>query len=508
MAYVISGARLNSSLMIKPMDLPIEGSSHSRYERRFILAAAVLIAVTSIARGQGPLDPGPKSNEPAQSPRQKAYGQNQPRATPELNASTQQPGAPANVLTRDEAVRLALAQASMFQQSKLAELIAAEDVRQARAAFLPRIAVPSTVTYNSPTLGPVAPGTARADRFSYLASNAVAEYLSLVSATGEIDVGGRLRATLRRGVALLEAARAGTEVARRALIEAVDEAYYGLSLSTAKRRSSELSLAAAEDFTRVTQLMFTAGEVAEVDVTRARLQLAGRRDELEQARAGESIAAGGLRVLVGYDFATPLDVADLINALPAAGEIDRFVAAAIANRPEFAQLDAQRRAAEQEAKAAHAERLPQFSYSVSGGFDSQSLGLDPLHDHTGVLAAASVTIPIFDWGAIKSREQQARLRAQSVESERNLAVRSFTQQFYAARAQAQSAVTRYQILSASVGDAERNVRASLARYRGGEAAIIEVTDAQDTLAAQRAALYQALFDYQAAKARLAQATAQ
>lgn len=490
------------------MDLPIERSSHSRYILQLIFSAAVLVAFTSTARGQGPLEPGSRSNEPAQSTKQTSSIRGQLPATPDPNAAGQQPVASAPRLTRDEAVRLALAQASTFQQSKLAELIAAEDVRQARAAFLPRITIPSIVTYNSPTLGPVAPGTAGADRFSYLASNAVAEYLSVVSATGEIDVGGRLRATLKRGVALLEAARAGTEVARRALIEAVDEAYYGLALSTAKRKSTELSFAAAEDFARITQLLFTAGEVSEVDVIRARLQLAGRRDELEQARLGESIAAGGLRVLIGYDFATPIDAIDLTNALPAAGEIDRFVAAGIANRPEFAQLDAQRRAAEQEAKAARAERLPQFSYSVSGGFDSQSLRLDPLHDHTGVLAAASVTIPIFDWGASKSREQQARLRAQSVESERNLAVRGFTQQFYAARAQAQSAAARYLLLSASVGDAERNVQASLARYRGGEAAIIEVTDAQNTLAAQRAALYQALFDYQVAKARLAQATAQ
>jgi outer membrane protein TolC len=494
--------------MIKPMDLSIESSSHSRYILRFILAAMVLIAATLIGRAQGPLDPGSKSNEPAQSPKQNPSSQNQPGAKPESVASAQQPGASANRLARDEAVRLALIQASTFEQGKLAELIAAEDVRQARAAFLPRIAVPSTVTYNSPMVGPVAPGTAGADRFSYLASNAVAEYLSLVSATGEIDVGGRLRATLRRGIALLEAARAGTEVARRALIEAVDEAYYGLSLSTAKRRSGELSLAAAEDFARITQLMFTAGEVSEVDVIRARLQMAGRRDDLEQARVAEAIAAGGLRVLVGYDFATPIEVVDLTNALPDATEINRFVAAAIANRPEFAQLDAERRAFEQEAKAARAERLPQLSYSVSGGFDSQSLRLDALHDHTGVLATVSVTIPIFDWGASKSREQQARLRAQSVQSERNLAVRSFTQQFHAARTQAQSAALRYQILNASVSDAERNVQASLARYRGGEAAIIEVTDAQNTLATQRAALYQALFDYQAAKARLAQATAQ
>jgi outer membrane protein TolC len=313
---------------------------------------------------------------------------------------------------------------------------------------------------------------------------------------------------LRRSVALLEAARAGTEIARRTLIQGVDDAYYGLALSTAKRRAAELTLAAAEEFARITELMFNAGEVAEVDLIRARLQVASRRDELEQARVAEAIAAGGLRVLVGYDFAAPIDVVDLATALPDAPGIDRFAAAAISTRPEFAQLDAERRAAEQEAKAARAERLPQFSYSINGGFDTESLRPDPLHDHTGVLATVSVTIPIFDWGASRSREQQARLRAKSFESERNLAMRNFIQQFYAARSQALAAASRYQFLSQSVGNAERNLQASIARYRSGEAPIIEVTDAQSTLAAQRAALYQALFDYQQARSRLLQVTGQ
>jgi len=336
----------------------------------------------------------------------------------------------------------------------------------------------------------------------------VIEYQTLAGAAGEIDLAGRLRAALRRSVALLEAARAGTEIARRTLIQAVDDAYYGLALSTAKRGALELSVAAADEFARITQLMFNGGEVAEVDLIRARLQAASRRDELEQARVTEIVAAGSLRVLVGYDFATPIEVVDLKNDLPDVGSIDRFVASAISNRPEFAQLDAERRAAEQEAKAARAERLPQFTYSIAGGFDSESLRPDPIHDHTGVLASVSVTIPLFDWGASKSREQQARLRARSLESERNLAVRSFTQQFYAARAQALAAASRYQLLNASVADAERNVQASISRYRAGEAPIIEVTDAQSTLASQRAALYQALFDYQQARARLLQVTAQ
>jgi outer membrane protein TolC len=425
----------------------------------------------------------------------------QPPPNQSSNPSNSASTAQTTVLTHAEAIRLALAQASAFQAAKYTELIAAEDVKQARIAFLPRFAIPSTFIYNSPTLGPIF-----VDRFSFISANAVTEYQALASATGEIDIVGRLRAGLKRSVALLEAAQAGTEVARRTLIQGVDDAYFGLSLANAKRRSAELTVAAAEDFARVTELMLNAGEVAEVDLIRARLQVASRRDELEQARAAETATAGSLRVLVGYDFATAIEVVDLATAVPDGTEIDRFVSTSITARPEFAQLDAERRAAEQEARAARAERLPQLTYSINGGFDSDSLHPDPLHDHTGVLATVSINIPIFDWGASRSREQQAQLRIKSFESERELARRNLTQQFYAARSQALAAVSRYQFLSQSVTQAERNLQASIARYRSGEAPIIEVTDSQSTLAAQRAALYQAMFDYQQARARLVQLT--
>src|SRR6185295_11454888 len=247
---------------------------------RVVLTLTIIFAATAIADGQR-MPPTPSTSTLLRFSKQ---------APTELT-SPNQSAAPASRLTRDEAARLALAQASAFQTARYSEQIAEEDVRQARAAFLPRITAPSTVTYNSPTLGPVAPGTPRSDRFSFIAANAVIEYESLVGAGGEIDIAGRLRAALRRSVALLEAARAGTEIARRTLLQAVDEAYYGLALAITKRRSAELSLRAADEFARVTELMFNAGEVAQVDSTRAKVQVASRRDELEQARVNEAVTA-------------------------------------------------------------------------------------------------------------------------------------------------------------------------------------------------------------------------
>lgn len=410
-----------------------------------------------------------------------------------------------NPLTLDEALRLANLQSSVYQQAVFNERIAAEDVSQAQSAFLPRVSAPLGYLYTSPAVG-LLPGEPRGP--SFIANNAVSEYLGYLNVAGDIDIVGKLRATLEKNRALLAAAHAGTEVARRALAQAVVEAYYGLALASAQRRGAEQNLAAAEEFERITSLLLNGGEVALVDLTRAQLQTNARRDELEKGRASEVIAAGALRILVGYDFLEPIATADLSLATPADLEIQRLTAETISQRPEFAQLEAERRAAEQEVRIARAERLPSLSYSILGGFDTDSLKGPRLKAHSGVSAAVGLNIPIFAWGASRSRERQARLRVQIAESQRTQALRGFAQQFYAAQAEAIAAVARVRLAGTGVALAQSNLDASITRYRAGEAQIIEVTDAQTALVAQKTALYQAIFDYQTALGRLRQAAGQ
>jgi outer membrane protein TolC len=236
------------------------------------------------------------------------------------------------------------------------------------------------------------------------------------------------------------------------------------------------------------------------------LQTLARRDELERARANEEVAAGALRVFVGYEFSRPINTTDLSLELPIDSAYRDFKAEDVSRRPEFVQLEQQLRAARQEIRIARADRLPSLSYSINGGFETDSFKAPRLKEHSGVSAAVSFSIPIFDWGATRSRERQARLRVDLAENERTIALRGFTQQFYAARSQVETATSRIAFAREGVAKAQDNVAASIARYRAGEAQIVEVTDAQTTLVEQRNALYQAIFDYQTALARLKQAT--
>ncbi|HEV8170028.1 MAG TPA: TolC family protein [Pyrinomonadaceae bacterium] len=146
-------------------------------------------------------------------------------------------------LSLDEALRLANAQASTFQTAKLNERIAAEDVRQARAAFLPKVSTPLSYIYTSPALG-LPPGEPRGP--SFVSADGIGVYDALVNVSGDFDIAGRLRATLARNRALVAAAHAGAEVARRELAQAVIEAYYGLALANVQVRAAETNLAAAK----------------------------------------------------------------------------------------------------------------------------------------------------------------------------------------------------------------------------------------------------------------------
>jgi len=466
--------------------------------RHFYSAALVVIFLftsTGILPGQQPAS-SPQIQTPSPAPPIKT--------TPVITPPTNVPPA-LTPLSVDEALRLASVQASAYRQASLNERIAAEDVKQAQSAFFPKITSPFSYIYTSPLIAPP-PGTPRTQ--SFIANNAISEYEGLLNAAGDVDIAGRLRATLERNRALLAAAHAGTEIARRALEQATIEAYYTLSLAVAQRLSAEQNLTAAEEFEQITSLLLSGGEVAPIDLTRAQLQTATRRDELERTRANEAISADALRVLVGYDFARPIAVSDLATVIPIDTDTSSFTVDMISHRPEFAQIDAERRAAEQEARLARAERRPQLSYSLSGGFDTDSLRPPRLKQHTGVSAAFNLSIPIFDWGASKSREKQARLREQIADNERALSQRRFAQQFYSARTQTLSASTRIRLAAAAVTLAQNNLDASIARYRAGEAQIIEVTDAQTNLAAQRLTYYQALFDYRVGLARLKQAAGQ
>ncbi|MEJ7708404.1 MAG: hypothetical protein WKF84_00725 [Pyrinomonadaceae bacterium] len=235
---------------------------------------------------------------------------------------------PVAPLTLDEAVRLALGQASAFQQSGFNERIAAEDVRQARAAFLPRVAAVPSIIATSPALGSfpakhAAPAVVSSARTR--SRNIRDSLTSPANSTSPDACARRSSAIMRCSKPRVSALASRGEI----LVLAVEDAYNAFALASLRRSAAEQNLQSAQEFERITSLLLSGGEVAPVDETRARLQTTTRRDELEQARTAEAAAADSLRVLVGYDFTQPIATTDLLTNMPQPGEVERFTAETI-----------------------------------------------------------------------------------------------------------------------------------------------------------------------------------
>jgi len=169
-------------------------------------------------------------------------------------------------------------------------------------------------------------------------------------------------------------------------------------------------------------------------------------------------------------------------------------------RPEIAQLDAQKRAALAEARAARRELWPQLTYTLNGGFDAANF--KPLGRYSGGSAMITLNVPIFNFGASKSREAQARLRARSLDSQRGNEVLQLKQEFYAARAGALSAWDRIRYALHAATDAQQNLSLVFASYRSKNATLLEVIDAESNYSSTRLEYYQAIADYHSARARL------
>jgi outer membrane protein TolC len=397
----------------------------------------------------------------------------------------------------EQAVELALQNASLYQQARVDERIAREDVRQARAALLPQFSVPLTYigNTNSQVRDEGSPLI-----YSFVSSSAINETSAFINASGSLDLSGRLRAALGRGRALLAAAQAGTLAARRALVIATVDAYYGLALALQKRRLADETLALAEAFVKIAENLKARGEVGETDVLRARSAALLRRDELEQARAAESAAMDLLRTLTGVDFGTHIAQPLLTNDLPSTSDFDDYTEELIKERPELRQLDALKRAALEDARVARRELWPDVTYSLNGGFDAADFR--PLSRFSGGQAIVSLNVPVFNWGASHSRETQARLHAEALDLQRDQTLQQLRQEFYTARAGALSAIERARMTRAATEVSQQTLTLTFAAYRLKKGTILDVIDAQANYAAARLAYYQAIADYRTSRIRL------
>jgi outer membrane protein TolC len=413
----------------------------------------------------------------------------------QLSNAQAQPTAAPLVLTFQDAVIRAQKNMPQFLAAKTDYGLAHEDKVQARAALLP------SVTYNTQFLYTQANGTPTG---VFIANNTIHEYASQGNAHEVINLAGGQVHDLRRTQAAEAAARARMEIAARGLVVTVAQNFFGLAVAQRKYATAQTAFAEAERFLKIGQNLESGGEVAHSDTIKAQIQFNDRQRGLQDASLAMENARLALAVLLFPSLEQNFAVADDLELAIALPSFLEAQALAAKSNPELVAAKATLAAADAEVWAARSAHFPTLAVDYWYGIDSDHFAIrNP--DRTrnlGYAAAASLEIPIWNWGATQSKVKQAALNRDRTKVEL-----SFTQRQFAANLQSfyrEAATSRAQLglLQQSFELASESLRLTTLRYQAGEATVLEVVDAQNTLTQTHDAYDDAQARYRVAVAEL------
>jgi outer membrane protein TolC len=425
-----------------------------------------------------------------------AAAQESPSSAPTSAARDAQQGTPATSpttrLTLEDALARARKNSTQFQSAQTDAAIARQDRYQAAAALLP------TVSYNNQALYT----QLNKNGLAFIANNAAHEYLSQANVHESIDLVSI--SSFRRATAASALAKARAEIASRGLVVTVVQSYYAVAAAQLKLEAAKKNGDEGERFLQLTQDLEKGGEVAHSDVIKAELQTQERHRQLLEAQLGLLNARLDFAVLIFPDFNDNFELAEDLHAsvpLPTLAEVQQRAAR---DNPDLRAALATVQQAGQDVNGARGGYLPSLSFDYWYGIDAERFAVNGPGGVSNLAssAAATVNIPIWNWGATQSRIKQAELKRTQAQRELSLAQRKLLAEIKSLYAEADTSLNELSGLSRSAELSAESLRLTTLRYKGGEATVLEVVDAQTTFAQANTAYQDGAVRYRVALANL------
>jgi outer membrane protein TolC len=448
----------------------------------FIAAATALVSPSAVHAAQQPNSPAPR-----------------PEAiSHESHASSQAvpaPGAPVR-LTLQDALNLARKNDPTYHAAVTEAGIAREDRAQSRDALLPGVDFTTSSLYTQTS----------ANAVRFIANNAAHEYVSQGNVHQVFDLAAF--SSYRRSAALAAAAKARAEIANRGLVVTVVQRYFAVAAAEQKLTAAQRTAEEGEKFFELTQNLEKGGEVAHSDVIKAELQVQERRRQLQEAQLALLNSRLDLAVLLFPDFNDNFELADDLHAsvpLPPRGE---FEAQAAHENPDIRAALSAVQAAGQDVNSARAGYLPSVSLDYWYGIDAERYATYTATytggklNNLGASAMATLSLPLWNWGATQSRVRQAELKRDQAKLELSFTQRKLLAEMRSRYSEAETSLNELAGLQRSAELAADSLRLTTLRYKNGEATVLEVVDAQTTFSQANAAYQDGALRYRVALANL------
>jgi TolC family type I secretion outer membrane protein len=311
-----------------------------------------------------------------------------------------------------------------------------------------------------------------------------------------LDFGGREAKIDAARLALLNANWNQNQAIQNVLNE-VAVNFYTYIGSKALVIADETNLEEAETSLQAADLRLEAGVGTLPDVLQARATLAQVQLQFVEDRGNVEIFRGNLATSVGWPANTEFDVSDPIDELPVdalADNVNDLIEMAKNNRPDIAAVQASVREKQAELKEAKSEFFPEISATAQLlRFWVRPEG-ESSEFFTNYLVGVQLQVPIFQGFTLINSVRQASAELESAKAalrlQEQIVIDEVWNAYYKFRTAVQSLEAADTLLQSSI----ESYDASLARYRSGVGDIVELLNAQTTLAEGRAEQVQATTD--------------
>jgi outer membrane protein TolC len=310
-------------------------------------------------------------------------------------------------------------------------------------------------------------------------------------------------------------AKAREEIARRGLAVTVTQAYYGLVIAQRKYATAQQAAGRANQFLKSTEEEERDGQAAHSDVIKAEIQSEQQQQALEEASLAMENSRLNLAVMVFPAFNENFTVVDDLDEAPALPALDDARQMAARANPDLKVAIESLREANLDVSASRNTFLPSLSLDEDYGIEANVFALrgkaagaagtnkgDQVQNNLGSLLTANLQLPVWDWGARRSRLHQAEWKRQQARVDLSLAQRKMVGSLYSSYNEAATAHAAADRLRSAAELASESLRLTALRYKAGEATALEVVDAQNTLTQARNAYDDAGARYRLALAEL------
>ena len=299
-----------------------------------------------------------------------------------------------------------------------------------------------------------------------------------------------------------QAAQLTAEDARDLVVLTVGNAYMLALADEARVTSAEAQLATARVSLDQAVANHEAGTAPLLDELRARVDYQSQQQQLIVAQNALEKDKLALARTIGL----PLDQKfNLAEKTPYAAfdhiELEKAIQEARANRKDLSALAEQTKAAEEQRKAATADRLPTLTFSGDYGDIGSTLG----HSHGSGEAVGALTAPLFDEFGLRGEAQMAQAQLDTARdqlSDRNAQVEADVRDALLDITSAQKLV---ETARSSVELAGEALKEAQERYANGVSDNLAVSQAQQSVAQANDQYVASLYRHNVAKLSLARA---